>query len=792
MPPKKEFFKYSEESLLHAVQEINEGAKIRETARKYGIPHSKLINKIKLRSPIVRKMGPPSILTPHEEELLCRWINAMAKKGFPINKQNLMHTVHDIVSKDNRPTVFKDNLPGRTWFESFLKRHPNISQRHSENIDLARSRVTEADIRTWHSNLYDYLKSENALDILDDPDRIINCDEAGFQTNPSNGVILGPKGMKNLYGVCQNSKENITVLGTFAASGKILPPAVVYPYERIPRDIAININEEWSVGKSKNGWMTCKVFYGYIANTLLPFLQNNGTKFPVLLLVDGHRSHISGEVSKLCMENGIILYALYPNSTHILQPADVSVFRPLKNNWKLVVQNYKLKTGTRVLTRSVFAPLLEEAFKAATPSTIANGFRKCGLYPFNADAIDYSRCINDQTRHDIADKPNEIGPEHFLYIESLMRRGRAEAFRAVNKDEDWTGEESAKELFYVWRNIEGNVENEENIDSAGDGLLENQELKDSAQETIRPIATQARQNVDVQNIPEDDFLKSADEVIENQEDEQNQPDDPVVDIQNNPENDIFKIGDGLSENEILNRNTPEPFEPNKPENSQIIRKVPSVKISTAFAGAVVWPTESPIKHEKKRNKFVYPDAISSPSWVSYWDNKEKEKKDKDNKKVMRAEKRKLKEQKKIEKIPKSKQKTFIKKRRPVVCSDTSDSEDNEVLSDIAGKIIRKKDKTDSKQNKQREADNRYDIGMFVIVQYEGEYFPGIIQKSEHDYKEVSVMVLSTPNTFKWPEKPDTIWYKNEDIIEKINPPLPINQRGSYKVAEMAKYLPERY
>lgn len=128
----------------------------------------------------------------------------MAKKGFPINRNNLAHTVHDIISKDERPTPFKDNLPGRAWKEGFLKRHKDISQRNSENIDIARSRVTEKDIRNWHSGLHDYLEAENALDILNDPDRINNCDEAGFQTNPSSGIILGPTGMKNLYGISED------------------------------------------------------------------------------------------------------------------------------------------------------------------------------------------------------------------------------------------------------------------------------------------------------------------------------------------------------------------------------------------------------------------------------------------------------------------------------------------------------------------------------------------------------------------------------------------------------------
>ncbi|KAG5864866.1 hypothetical protein JTB14_010231 [Gonioctena quinquepunctata] len=28
-------------------------------------------------------------------------------------------------------------------------------------------------------------------------------------------------------------------------------------------------------------------------------------------------------------------------------------------------------------------------------TAIINGFRKCGLYPFNPDAVDYSKCVED-------------------------------------------------------------------------------------------------------------------------------------------------------------------------------------------------------------------------------------------------------------------------------------------------------------------------------------------------------------------------------------------------------------
>lgn len=79
--------------------------------------------------------------------------------------------------------------------------------------------------------------------------------------------------------------------------------------------------------------------------------------------------------------------------------------------------------------------------KAATPEIICNGFRKCGLYPFNVDAIDYTKCMSDESRHSAIDKPVEISVEHPLYFESLMSRRLVQEFRAVNPNEPWTGEE---------------------------------------------------------------------------------------------------------------------------------------------------------------------------------------------------------------------------------------------------------------------------------------------------------------------------------------------------------------
>lgn len=300
---------------------------------------------------------------------------------------------------------------------------------------------------------------ENALDIIEDPKRIFNADESRFQTCPESGKVIGPANMKNIYEIKSGKdKEQITVLLTINAAGQIVSPMIVYPLVRISRDIAVNVPNSWSIGKSSSGWMNGPLYYEYIANVFDPWLKANDIQKPVLLLVDGHRSHLTLQVSQYCAENQIIAFALFPNSTHISQPADVSVFKCLKSGWKNTVSEYKQNSGNRQITRAGFAPLLAKVFQEkVTPEIVANGFKKCGLYPFDVNGIDFARCMDHDSRktapvsaptstNSVAPAPI-VGVETLLVLESFMRRGRVQEFR--RSYEQWEGEESAKELFYT-------------------------------------------------------------------------------------------------------------------------------------------------------------------------------------------------------------------------------------------------------------------------------------------------------------------------------------------------------
>ena len=131
--------------------------------------------------------------------------------------------------------------------------------------------------------------------------------------------------------------------------------------------------------------MTCEVFYEYIANIFHPFLVSQGVIFPVVLFVDGHKSHLTYQLSVLCYKLKIEIIALYPNATRILQPADVAVFHPVKIYWQKAVRDWHAKHPGEVLNKVTFAPLLREVIEFdAKPETLVKGFQACGRYPPNA------------------------------------------------------------------------------------------------------------------------------------------------------------------------------------------------------------------------------------------------------------------------------------------------------------------------------------------------------------------------------------------------------------------------
>ena len=76
--------------------------------------------------------------------------------------------------------------------------------------------------------------------------------------------------------------------------------------------------------------MDAPIFYKYVANCFYPWLVENSIKFPVLFLLDGHKTHINLKISNFDFINKFCPSAFYPHATNAFQSCDISIFLLLK------------------------------------------------------------------------------------------------------------------------------------------------------------------------------------------------------------------------------------------------------------------------------------------------------------------------------------------------------------------------------------------------------------------------------------------------------------------------------
>ena len=362
--------------------------------------------------------------------MLVHWAIEMAAIGYGRTREQLCLTVKAMLDKDGRTNPFRQNMPGKDWWYAFLKRHPEISQRTPEVLQKLRAYCcTPAAIEKWFSDFESFVVLN---DIKNQSRRIWNADESGFPLCPKTSRVIAMRSQKHVYSVSSDSKCQITTLVAANASGNVIPPMHIYPGKRAPRSNLLKgcVDGAYYGRSDKLGWMTTKLFYGWLANH---FAKQIPPECPVLLLVDGHSTYIDVEVSKLCSQNGILLYCLPPHSSRVLQPLDVGFFGSLKRSWQKAVSEYQLKNIGAAVTKDTFASVFKDAWTSIVKmQTIIHSFEKAGICPlnkekvFNGDRLGPSKLYKDSISptSDISSAPTTTSKSDLSPEQPLLQRAR--------------------------------------------------------------------------------------------------------------------------------------------------------------------------------------------------------------------------------------------------------------------------------------------------------------------------------------------------------------------------------
>ena len=124
------------------------------------------------------------------------------------------------------------------------------------------------------------------------------------------------------------------------ADGKMLPPMTVY------KSLNSSLFLDWCQGgppgavyaASKSGWFNMDLFNKWFAEVPLVYFKTLPPEDEKVMIGDNLASHLSPEVLALCEQHNIKFMFLPENSTHLLQPLDVTVFRPMKGYWRQLLR----------------------------------------------------------------------------------------------------------------------------------------------------------------------------------------------------------------------------------------------------------------------------------------------------------------------------------------------------------------------------------------------------------------------------------------------------------------------
>ncbi|XP_045206592.2 uncharacterized protein LOC123558800 [Mercenaria mercenaria] len=374
---------YSPTALTNAYQAVmDKGMPVKTAARQYAVPHNTLRDRVKGRvDPETLKSGPPPLFSVEEEAEFVKHLTDMAKLGYG-------YTVQEIVDKASNYAVHlkhrsRDKPLTIRWFAGFKDRW-NLKVLKPRSLSNCRAlSLNEEVVAEYFQNLETVMKCN---DLMDKPECIYNFDEKGVQTEHAPPYIV--TAMSRTEAINSTRSSITTILGCGNALGTQIPPFFVFKGQRMRKELLEGSTPGSSGTVTDSGWSNSDVFLEYLQEHFIKYVQRGNKEQPLLLIFDGHRSHINMPVIEWAQHNNILLFVLPAHTSHALQPLDVGCFGPLQKIYNYECHKFLRECPETKITRYNVAALGSSSYvKGLSNSNLRSAFEKTGIYPFNPSAI---------------------------------------------------------------------------------------------------------------------------------------------------------------------------------------------------------------------------------------------------------------------------------------------------------------------------------------------------------------------------------------------------------------------
>ena len=134
--------------------------------------------------------------------------------------------------------------------------------------------------------------------------------------------------------------------------------------------------------------MDMKLFAEWLEHGFNEDIKRHNVTKPVILFIDGVKVHLSIEASEFCARNDIILYTLYPNAMHLIQPLDLALMGSMKNIYKEEMRKWLMRNIRDMFNKYRSMEVFRETYQwSCMVINAVQGFEKAGIIPWNPDKV---------------------------------------------------------------------------------------------------------------------------------------------------------------------------------------------------------------------------------------------------------------------------------------------------------------------------------------------------------------------------------------------------------------------
>ncbi|KAJ0128656.1 Uncharacterized protein HZ326_28251 [Fusarium oxysporum f. sp. albedinis] len=331
-----------------------------QAAQKHGMPQTTLSDRLRGLPSKSEATQPAQLLYESQEARLVTWILRQEALGYAPSHSQVRATVAALLRQQGQERPI-----GVHWLARFIKRHPEIDKKVGKRQEA--------------SSEYGWIKPENT----------VNVDEGGIMAGFGlDSLVIGssdPRRKAFLKG--SQSRTWTSFIEAVTADGRLLKQGIIFKGKELQKQWFIdefNKIADWYYITSDNGWTDNHIAVEWLKEVYLPQTQPADESDARLIILDGHRSHVSDEWMATRFLNNVYCCYLPAHCSHGLQPLDNGVFNASKAAYRKELQKLTNLTDSAPVDKVNFMKAYAKAREVGmTKKNILSGWRVTGNWPIS-------------------------------------------------------------------------------------------------------------------------------------------------------------------------------------------------------------------------------------------------------------------------------------------------------------------------------------------------------------------------------------------------------------------------